>query len=56
MKLTIFILMAILISGCSSKILLPYEEEPLCKRGPNDGMCGSVSQVYKKSLKVDYEK
>ncbi|MFA6396633.1 MAG: hypothetical protein WCW84_11765 [Sulfurimonas sp.] len=50
----IFLLMvvsAFLLIGCSSKILLPYEEEPLCKRGANEGMCGSVSEVYKKTAR-----
>lgn len=42
---------ALLFAGCSSKVLMPYESEPLCKRGIGEGMCGSVSQVYKKTVK-----
>jgi hypothetical protein len=41
----------LLFSGCSSKILLPYEEEPLCKRGAGEGICGSVSDVHKKTAR-----
>lgn len=42
--------LALFVSGCS-KILLPYEEERLCKRGPGFGVCGSLSDVYEDTLK-----
>lgn len=48
----IAVMTALYLSGCSSKILMPYEEEPLCKLKPGQGMCGSVSQVYKRSEKM----
>jgi len=41
---------ALLMSGCSSKILFPYEEERLCKRGLGYGVCGSLSDVYKDTI------
>lgn len=52
-----FIVAAMIIagfSGCSSKVLLPYEDEPLCKRGNGEGMCGSVSEVYKATARINY--
>lgn len=51
------LIMAIFIlafTGCSGKVLLPYEDEPLCKKGPKEGLCGSVSEVYTYSSKVNY--
>lgn len=55
MKSLFFALICILaLAGCSVKVLLPYEDEPLCKKGPNEGMCGSVSEVYLYSAKVNY--
>jgi hypothetical protein len=43
-----FLLLALLfIGGCSSKLMLPYEEEKLCTRGSGFGVCGSLSDVYK---------
>jgi len=34
--------------GCS--VLLPYEEEPLCKLGKEQGYCGSIYDVYEYTL------
>ena len=34
------------INGCTSKVLLPYEECPECNVGKGEGYCGSVSDVY----------
>lgn len=33
------------LSGCAS-LILPYEEEPLCRLGVEGGYCGSLSDVY----------
>lgn len=52
LTLSVFIF---LVTGCSSKLLLPYEEDQLCQRGAGEGLCGSVSQVYKHTAKVNYE-
>ncbi len=48
----LFLILLILLSfltmslcGCAS-LLLPYEEEPLCKLGVEGGYCGSLSDVY----------
>jgi len=46
------IILLMIFTGCSSKVFLPYEENQLCKRGLNEGVCGSVSQVYKESFKM----
>lgn len=40
------ILLMNILAGCSSKILLPYEECPECQTGKGLGYCGSVSDVY----------
>lgn len=40
-----FILSVIFLSGCAS-LILPYEEEPLCRLGVEGGYCGSLSDVY----------
>ncbi len=47
-KLAILILFAgflFLLTSCS-RILLPYHEEPLCRKGPGVGFCGSLSEIY----------
>lgn len=55
MKLILALMAAMfLLSGCSSKILMPYESEPRCQLGINEGMCGSVSDVYKKTARTNY--
>lgn len=41
---TVFILY--LFTGCSGKVFMPYEEDPLCNSGKGSGYCGSVSDVY----------
>lgn len=51
---TFLIGVILLFTGCSSKVLLPYEDEALCKRGANEGMCGSVSEVYKATTRINY--
>jgi Type IV conjugative transfer system lipoprotein (TraV) len=38
-------------SGCSSKAMMPYEEEFTCPRANEGGECGSVSKIYANSLK-----
>lgn len=38
-------------TGCSNKIFMPYEEEPLCNSGKGTGYCGSVSNVYEIKIK-----
>ncbi len=50
MRWLLLLAFALLMSGCSPKILLPYEEEKLCKRGLGYGVCGSLSDVYKDTL------
>jgi hypothetical protein len=51
MRWLLLMALALFIGGCSPKILLPYEEERLCKRGPGYGVCGSLSDVYEDTLK-----
>lgn len=41
------------LSSCS--LLLPYEEEPLCKLGKEGGYCGSISDVYEHTLNIKPE-
>lgn len=52
MRLYMILLVALLLlSGCSTKVLLPYEENSLCQRGANEGLCGSVSDIYKETIR-----
>lgn len=53
-SLFLTIIFILTLTGCNGKVLLPYEDEPLCKKGPKEGMCGSVSEVYSYSAKVNY--
>ena len=43
--LLLFITLFSLLTSCS-KLLLPYNEEPLCRKGPEVGFCGSLSEIY----------
>ena len=45
----------ITLTGCSSKILLPYEEKPICSLGKEGGYCGSLSDVYNYIEKEEYK-
>lgn len=45
-KVAIFFIVLIGFSGCSTKILLPYEECPECVKGTGEGYCGSLTDVY----------
>lgn len=42
---------AFFISGCST--IMPYDSEFTCNKGPGKGVCGSMSEVYKKTLPAD---
>jgi hypothetical protein len=50
-KISFFLLPVLFLfaSGCST--LMPYHENPLCKRGSETGYCGSVSDVYQQTLR-----
>ena len=50
MRWILLLLLALFMIGCA-KILLPYEEEKLCKKGLGYGVCGSLSDVYEDTLK-----
>ena len=54
LKLLIIFFSAVFLSGCS--ILLPYEEEPLCKIGKEGGYCGSLYDVYEETLNIPPER
>jgi hypothetical protein len=38
-------LLVLLLNGCAS-IIMPYADEPLCRKGVEGGYCGSLSDVY----------
>lgn len=40
-----------LLSGCSHKVFLPYEERKLCEMGAKGGYCGRLSDIYEDTLK-----
>lgn len=48
MKIIVLVVFSILLlmTGCSSKVLTPYEDKALCDCGQGKGYCGSVSNVY----------
>ncbi|WP_418180604.1 hypothetical protein ACNSOL_00260 [Aliarcobacter lanthieri] len=52
-KKILFVLISsvFILTGCGSKIFMPYEEEPLCNAGKGSGYCGSVSDVYEAKIK-----
>ena len=53
-KILLLILITVITSSCSfTKMLLPYEEQPLCAKGVGKGYCGSVSDVYQESLREE---
>lgn len=45
MRLIFLALGLVFLSSCSS-MLLPYHEEPLCRKGVSGGFCGSLSEIY----------
>ena len=46
-NITVLFVLIFSLTGCSSKVLLPYEEESLCDNCEvNAGYCGSVTDVY----------
>lgn len=50
MRWVLLFVFVLFVSGCS-KVLLPYENEKLCKKGLGYGVCGSLSDVYEDTLK-----
>jgi len=55
-KVLLLSALAVITSSCSfTKILLPYEEQPLCAKGVGKGYCGSLSDVYQQSIKEEAE-
>jgi hypothetical protein len=42
----------LLFSGCSTKVMMPYDEEFTCPRANEGGECGSVTKIYNNSLKI----
>lgn len=42
---------ALFISGCSS--IMPYDSEFSCNKGPGQGICGSMTEIYQKTLPKD---
>ncbi len=53
MRVAAIVLVGLVLCGCSSKVFLPYESETLCSKGPGGGMCGSVTQVYHETRRLD---
>jgi len=44
---------SLLFTGCSTKALMPYDEDFTCPRSADGGMCGDMSTIYLKGLKKD---
>ena len=45
LKVSLLLLGFLMLTSCSS-VLLPYHEEPLCRKGSGVGFCGSLSEIY----------
>lgn len=45
----LIISISFLLGGCA-RVLLPYEEEANCKKGVDEGICASMSEVYEYTL------
>lgn len=43
---------AIILSGCTSW-MMPYQSDFSCPRGQGDGVCGSMTEIYQKSLEKE---
>lgn len=44
-RFTMFTALCLLATGCAG-VLVPYHDEPLCRKGSTGGYCGSVTEVY----------
>jgi len=44
-KIFIMVLLSLTVISCS-KVMLPYAENPVCRKGVDSGLCGSVPDVY----------
>lgn len=52
MRLKLFLVFSLaFLFSCSSKLLLPFEEEQVCRKGIGYGYCGRLSDVYDDSVK-----
>lgn len=47
----VFVLFGFVLCSCSSKLLVPFEEEKVCNKGVGYGYCGRVSDLYEDTLK-----
>ena len=45
----------IVLAGCSGKVFTPYQNEFSCENKVKGGTCGSMSEVYEKTLKIEDE-
>ncbi len=50
------ILSTFIFTGCTNKVFMPYEDQPLCSAGVNSGYCGSVSDVYQQKIADEQNK
>lgn len=53
MKFLLLVFSCLFLSSCA-KLLLPYEDEVLCRKGREYGYCGSISDIYKESVERPY--
>ncbi|HHJ63323.1 MAG TPA: hypothetical protein ENJ61_00285 [Aquifex aeolicus] len=44
--LILCVFLSLLVGSCGG-LLLPYHEEPLCRREGTVGFCGSLSEIYR---------
>lgn len=49
-----FLFIGSFISSCSTKLIVPFEEEKVCVKGVEYGYCGRISDVYEDTIKRPY--
>lgn len=54
MRLILIIIATVILQGCA--IFMPYSENFSCERGIGEGYCGSVSDNYEYSIKLNSNK
>ena len=53
MRMIALLLIGLTFGGCGAKVFMPYESRVSCKKGAEEGMCGSIPQVYHETRRLD---
>lgn len=55
MKKVLLVLTSLFLTACSSKIIIPFEEEKVCQKGIGYGYCARITDIYDDSVKRPYK-